>query len=32
LRCTLLEKRDVTFADRVTRTNHWVIDPRTDLA
>lgn len=25
-------ERDVTFADRVLRSNHWVIDPRTDLA
>jgi RimJ/RimL family protein N-acetyltransferase len=24
-------ERDVTFADRVLRTNHWVIDPATDL-
>jgi RimJ/RimL family protein N-acetyltransferase len=32
LRFTLLGQRDVTFADRVIRTNHWVIDPRTDLA
>ncbi|MFE2878263.1 GNAT family N-acetyltransferase [Streptomyces roseus] len=23
-----LEERDVTFADRVLRTNHWVMDPR----
>jgi RimJ/RimL family protein N-acetyltransferase len=29
---TFLEERDVTFADRVIRTNHWAIDPRTDLA
>ena|SRR5690348_8360316 len=28
----LLEKRDVNFAERILRTNHWVIDPRTDLA
>jgi RimJ/RimL family protein N-acetyltransferase len=28
---TFLEERDVTFADRVIRTNHWAIDPRTDL-
>jgi RimJ/RimL family protein N-acetyltransferase len=32
LRFTLVEERDVTFAGRVIRTNHWVIDPRTDLA
>ena len=25
-------ERDVTFADRVLRSNHWAIDPRTDLA
>lgn len=31
MRFTLLDERDVTFADRVIRTNHWVIDPRTDL-
>jgi RimJ/RimL family protein N-acetyltransferase len=24
-------ERDVTFADRVLRSNHWVIDPATDL-
>ncbi|MFE3072147.1 GNAT family N-acetyltransferase [Streptomyces sp. NPDC059247] len=24
-------EEDVTFADRVLRTNHWAIDPRTDL-
>ncbi|MFF4273425.1 GNAT family N-acetyltransferase [Streptomyces sp. NPDC001536] len=24
-------ERDVTFADRVLRSNHWAIDPRTDL-
>jgi RimJ/RimL family protein N-acetyltransferase len=29
---TLLEERDVTFANRVLRTNHWAIDPRTALA
>jgi RimJ/RimL family protein N-acetyltransferase len=29
---TLLEERDVAFADRVIHTNHWAIDPRTDLA
>ncbi|MFD8984679.1 GNAT family N-acetyltransferase [Streptomyces sp. NPDC059564] len=27
----LLGEEDVTFADRVLPTNHWVIDPRTDL-
>ena len=32
LRFTLLKERDVTFAGRVIRTNHWAIDPRTDLA
>ncbi|MFJ9434576.1 GNAT family N-acetyltransferase [Streptomyces sp. NPDC101490] len=26
-----LGEEDVTFADRVLRTNHWAIDPRTDL-
>ena len=31
LRFTLLEERDVIFTDRVIRTNHWAIDPRTDL-
>jgi RimJ/RimL family protein N-acetyltransferase len=31
LRFTLLEERDVIFADRVIRANHWAIDPRTDL-
>ncbi|CAL9343566.1 GNAT family N-acetyltransferase [Streptomyces sp. DH-12] len=25
-------EREVTFADRVLRSNHWAIDPRTDLA
>lgn len=29
---TLLGQRDVTFADRSIRANHWRIDPRTDLA
>jgi RimJ/RimL family protein N-acetyltransferase len=24
-------ERDVTFAGRVLRTNHWVINPATDL-
>ena len=28
---TLVEERDVAFADRVLRTNHWVIDPRAEL-
>lgn len=28
----LLGERNVTFADRVLRSNHWVITPRTDLA
>lgn len=27
----LLGERDVDFADRVLRSNHWVIDPATDL-
>ncbi|MET9700495.1 GNAT family N-acetyltransferase [Streptomyces sp. NPDC006529] len=27
----LLGEEDVTFADRVLRTHHWVIDPRTEL-
>ena len=27
----LVGERDVTFADRVLRSNHWAIDPRTDL-
>ncbi|MGC0327728.1 RimJ/RimL family protein N-acetyltransferase [Streptomyces sp. SAI-170] len=27
----LLGQRDTPFADRVLRTNHWSIDPRTDL-
>ena len=27
----LAGERDVTFADRVLRSNHWVIDPATDL-
>jgi RimJ/RimL family protein N-acetyltransferase len=31
LRFTLLDERDVTFTGRVIRTNHWAIDPRTDL-
>jgi len=31
LRFTFLEERDVIFADRVLRTNHWVIDPGADL-
>jgi len=25
-------ERDVTFADRVLRTNHWIINPAADLA
>jgi RimJ/RimL family protein N-acetyltransferase len=29
---TLAEEREVTFSNRVLRTNHWVIDPRTGLA
>jgi RimJ/RimL family protein N-acetyltransferase len=29
---TLAEERDVTFSDRIIRTNHWIIDPATDLA
>ena len=28
---TLLGEQDVTFAGRVLRSNHWLIDPRTDL-
>jgi RimJ/RimL family protein N-acetyltransferase len=28
----LVGERDVTFADRVLRSNHWTITPRTDLA
>jgi RimJ/RimL family protein N-acetyltransferase len=31
LRFTLLRERDVNFAGRVIRSNHWAIDPRTDL-
>jgi RimJ/RimL family protein N-acetyltransferase len=27
----LERQEDVTFADRVFRTNHWIIDPRADL-
>ncbi|SED85728.1 Protein N-acetyltransferase, RimJ/RimL family [Streptomyces sp. 3213] len=27
----LIGEQNVTFADRVLRSNHWVIDPRTDL-
>jgi hypothetical protein len=27
----LAGERDVTFADRVLRSNYWVIDPVTDL-
>ncbi len=26
-----LAEREVTFAGRVLRTNHWVVTPRTDL-
>jgi RimJ/RimL family protein N-acetyltransferase len=29
---TLAEERDVTFSDRILRTNHWIINPATDLA
>jgi hypothetical protein len=25
-------EQDVTFAGRVLRTNHWIINPRADLA
>ncbi|MGH8866835.1 MAG: GNAT family N-acetyltransferase [Actinomycetes bacterium] len=28
---TLVGERDVKFVDRVLRTNHWRIDPQTDL-
>ncbi|MET8248081.1 GNAT family N-acetyltransferase [Streptomyces sp. NPDC005202] len=28
----LVAERNVTFADRVLRSNHWTIAPRTDLA
>ena len=28
---TLRAERDITFAGRVMRANHWVIDPRSDL-
>jgi RimJ/RimL family protein N-acetyltransferase len=28
---SLVGERDVTFADRLLRTNHWQIDPSTDL-
>ncbi|MEZ0068017.1 RimJ/RimL family protein N-acetyltransferase [Streptacidiphilus sp. MAP12-20] len=28
----LLGEQDVTFADRVLRSNHWTIDPSTDLS
>jgi RimJ/RimL family protein N-acetyltransferase len=27
----LLAEQEVTFAGRVLRTNHWMIDPRVDL-
>jgi RimJ/RimL family protein N-acetyltransferase len=29
---TLLGEQEITFAGRLIRTNHWQIDPRTDLA
>ena len=29
---TFVGVRDVTFADRLLRTNHWLIDPRTPLS
>ena len=29
---THIGERDVTFVDRVLHTNHWIIDPGTDLA
>jgi RimJ/RimL family protein N-acetyltransferase len=29
---TLVGERNVVFADRELRTNHWRIDPSTDLA
>ena len=28
---TFVGERDVTFADRLLRTNHWTINPRADL-
>jgi hypothetical protein len=28
---TFLGELDVDFAGRIIETNHWVIDPRTDL-
>ncbi len=28
----LLDEQDITFAGRVIRANHWVIDPAADLA
>jgi RimJ/RimL family protein N-acetyltransferase len=28
---TFVDERDVTFADRVLRACHWVVDPRTGL-
>jgi RimJ/RimL family protein N-acetyltransferase len=31
LGCTLLGERDITFANRIIRTNHWIIDPHTGL-
>lgn len=27
----LLGEREVTFADRILRSNHWAVDPRVDL-
>ncbi|WP_207934523.1 GNAT family N-acetyltransferase [Actinomadura sp. KC06] len=29
---TFLDEQDVVFAGRIVRANHWIIDPRTDLA
>ncbi|WP_207936087.1 GNAT family N-acetyltransferase [Actinomadura sp. KC216] len=29
---TFLAEQDVVFAGRIVRTNHWIIDPGTDLA
>ena len=28
---TLIDEQDVTFTGRLLRTNHWRIDPRTEL-
>jgi RimJ/RimL family protein N-acetyltransferase len=28
---TLAEEREIVFNNRVLRTNHWIIDPGTDL-